>query len=74
MPLPTALLFDRSGELRASHRTIHRYGFDTGEATTTGGGRDVVTVAAEFGVIGLAVCRDLPLPRPSGPCSTKPRS
>ncbi|MFJ3231080.1 nitrilase-related carbon-nitrogen hydrolase [Streptomyces sp. NPDC086787] len=58
----TALLFDRAGELRARYRKIHRYGFDTGEATLMGGGRAIVTVAADFGVIGLAICYDLRFP------------
>ncbi|MEU9990911.1 carbon-nitrogen family hydrolase [Streptomyces sp. NPDC048045] len=58
----TALLFDRNGELRGRYRKIHRYGFDTGEATLMGGGLDIVTVPADFGVIGLAVCYDLRFP------------
>ncbi|MEU1262346.1 carbon-nitrogen family hydrolase [Streptomyces cellulosae] len=58
----TALLFDRSGELRGHYRKIHRYGFDTGEATLMGGGRDIVTVPADFGVVGLAICYDLRFP------------
>lgn len=58
----TALLFDRAGDLRGSYRKIHRYGFDTGEATMMGGGRDIVTVPTDFGVIGLAICYDLRFP------------
>ena len=58
----TALLFDREGELRGSYRKIHRYGFDTGEATLMGGGDDIVTVPTDFGVIGLAICYDLRFP------------
>ncbi len=58
----TALLFDRAGELRGCYRKIHRYGFDTGEATLMGGGRDIVTVPTDFGVIGLAICYDLRFP------------
>ncbi|MER6955663.1 carbon-nitrogen family hydrolase [Streptomyces sp. NPDC000618] len=58
----TALLFDREGELRGSYRKIHRYGFDTGEATMMGGGDDIVTVPTDFGVIGLAICYDLRFP------------
>ena len=41
---------------------IHRYGFDTGEATLMGGGDDIVTVPTDFGVIGLAICYDLRFP------------
>lgn len=58
----TALLFDRSGELRGLYRKIHRYGFDTGEATLMGGGDAIVTVPTELGVIGLAICYDLRFP------------
>ncbi|TQL24577.1 nitrilase-related carbon-nitrogen hydrolase [Streptomyces sp. SLBN-134] len=58
----TALLFDRAGDLRGHYRKIHRYGFDTGEATLMGGGRDIVTVPADFGVVGLAICYDLRFP------------
>ncbi|SDM96363.1 Carbon-nitrogen hydrolase [Streptomyces sp. cf386] len=58
----TALLFDRAGELRGSYRKIHRYGFDTGEATLMGGGDHIVTVPTDFGAIGLAICYDLRFP------------
>ncbi|MEU1710728.1 nitrilase-related carbon-nitrogen hydrolase [Streptomyces sp. NPDC005706] len=58
----TALLFDRDGELRGRYRKIHRYGFDTGEATLMGGGADIVTVPTDFGVVGLAICYDLRFP------------
>ncbi|MFI0961486.1 nitrilase-related carbon-nitrogen hydrolase [Streptomyces sp. NPDC021080] len=58
----TALLFDRSGDLRGRYRKIHRYGFDTGEATLMGGGDDIVTVPTDFGVVGLAICYDLRFP------------
>ncbi|MFD9006865.1 carbon-nitrogen family hydrolase [Streptomyces sp. NPDC059582] len=58
----TALLFDRTGELRGRYRKIHRYGFDSGEAALMGGGRDLVTVPTDIGVIGLAICYDLRFP------------
>ncbi|MEV8432083.1 carbon-nitrogen family hydrolase [Streptomyces sp. HUAS 31] len=58
----TALLFDPAGELRGHYRKIHRYGFDTGEATMMGGGEDVVTVPTDLGVVGLAICYDLRFP------------
>ncbi|KAB1988889.1 nitrilase-related carbon-nitrogen hydrolase [Streptomyces triticiradicis] len=58
----TALLFDRAGELRGRYRKIHRYGFDTGEATLMVGGDDIVTVPTDFGVVGLAICYDLRFP------------
>ncbi|MGW1543409.1 carbon-nitrogen family hydrolase [Streptomyces sp. NPDC002309] len=58
----TALLFDPAGDLRGHYRKIHRYGFDTGEATLMGGGHDIVTVPTDLGVVGLAVCYDLRFP------------
>ncbi|MEV1067573.1 nitrilase-related carbon-nitrogen hydrolase [Streptomyces sp. NPDC050263] len=58
----TALLFDRAGDLHGRYRKIHRYGFDTGEATLMGGGDGIVTVPADFGVVGLAICYDLRFP------------
>ncbi|MFD6921660.1 carbon-nitrogen family hydrolase [Streptomyces sp. NPDC059944] len=58
----TALLLDRNGDLRGHYRKIHRYGFDTGEATLMGGGEDIVTVRTDFGVVGLAICYDLRFP------------
>ncbi|MEV0089877.1 nitrilase-related carbon-nitrogen hydrolase [Saccharopolyspora sp. NPDC050642] len=58
----TALVFDRVGALRATYRKIHRYGFDTGEAVRMAAGRDVVTIPAEFGDLGLATCYDLRFP------------
>ncbi|WP_044577346.1 carbon-nitrogen family hydrolase [Saccharopolyspora spinosa] len=58
----TALVFDRTGALRATYRKIHRYGFDTGEAVLMAAGRDVVTIPTEFGDLGLATCYDLRFP------------
>jgi predicted amidohydrolase len=54
----TALLFDRSGRLRAWHRKAHLYR-PLGEAETFApGGRLTVCPTDEFGVVGLAVCFD----------------
>jgi predicted amidohydrolase len=60
--------FDRSGDLRGRYRKIHRYGFDTGEATLMGGGDDIVTVPTDFGVIGLpsvTTCDSRTVPGPA---------
>lgn len=58
----TALVFDRDGALRGRYRKIHRYGFDTGEAVVLGAGHEIVTVATDFGMLGLAICYDLRFP------------
>lgn len=58
----TSLVFDPEGGLRAAYRKIHRFGFDEGEAVVMGGGREIVTVSAPFGTLGLATCYDLRFP------------
>lgn len=58
----TSLVFDPEGGLRAAYRKIHRFGFDEGEAVVMGGGREIVTAAAPFGILGLATCYDLRFP------------
>ncbi|MFI9393140.1 carbon-nitrogen family hydrolase [Streptomyces bauhiniae] len=58
----TALVFSPSGELAASYRKIHRFGFDQGEAVLMGAGREPVTVALPETTVGLATCYDLRFP------------
>ncbi|MET7450542.1 carbon-nitrogen family hydrolase [Streptomyces sp. NPDC005574] len=58
----TSLLFSPSGELAASYRKIHRFGFDKGEAVLMGAGRDLVTVRLPTTTLGLATCYDLRFP------------
>jgi predicted amidohydrolase len=58
----TSLVFDPAGELRATYRKIHRFGFDQGEAVVMGGGREIVTTATPWGRLGLATCYDLRFP------------
>ncbi len=74
----TALLLYRAGEQRGRYRKIHRYGFDTGEATVMGGGDDIVTVPTEFGVTASpsATTSASPnsSPNSSAGCSTRARS
>ncbi len=54
----TALLFDRSGQLRAWHRKAHLYQ-PLGETEIfTPGGRLTVCPTGEFGTVGLTVCFD----------------
>ncbi|UXY37509.1 nitrilase-related carbon-nitrogen hydrolase [Streptomyces albidocamelliae] len=77
----TALLVYRAGEQRGRYRKIHRYGFDTGEATVMGGGDDIVTVPPGVRrdrprhLLRPPLSRTLPrTPNSSAGCSTRARS
>ncbi|MFJ6012290.1 carbon-nitrogen family hydrolase [Streptomyces sp. NPDC092952] len=58
----TSLVFTPNGELAASYRKIHRFGFDQGEAVMMGAGEELVTVALPETTLGLATCYDLRFP------------
>ncbi|UYQ63349.1 carbon-nitrogen family hydrolase [Streptomyces peucetius] len=59
----TALVISPTGELAASYRKIHRFGFDKGEAVMMGAGEELVTVPVPGGLtLGLATCYDLRFP------------
>ncbi|MFI6106090.1 carbon-nitrogen family hydrolase [Streptomyces sp. NPDC051310] len=58
----TALVFSPSGELAATYRKIHRFGFDTGEAVMMAAGTDLVTVPVPELPLGIATCYDLRFP------------
>ena len=58
----TSLVFSPSGELAASYRKIHRFGFDRGEAVMMGAGSELVTLRLPETTIGLATCYDLRFP------------
>ncbi|MEV6104412.1 carbon-nitrogen family hydrolase [Streptomyces sp. NPDC051940] len=58
----TSLLFAPDGELAATYRKIHRFGFDRGEAVLMAPGEAVVAVPAAGTVLGLATCYDLRFP------------
>ncbi|MEU4871851.1 carbon-nitrogen family hydrolase [Streptomyces sp. NPDC021608] len=58
----TSLVFSPSGELAASYRKIHRFGFDKGEAVLMAAGEDLVTVALPETTLGVATCYDLRFP------------
>ncbi|MFE9706191.1 carbon-nitrogen family hydrolase [Streptomyces sp. NPDC005930] len=58
----TSLVLSPSGELAASYRKIHRFGFDRGEAVLMGAGREPVTVALADTTVGVATCYDLRFP------------
>ncbi|MDQ1047094.1 carbon-nitrogen family hydrolase [Streptomyces sp. V4I2] len=58
----TSLVFSPSGDLAASYRKIHRFGFDKGEAVLMGAGADLVTVRLPDTTVGMATCYDLRFP------------
>ncbi|WP_425470745.1 carbon-nitrogen family hydrolase [Streptomyces armeniacus] len=58
----TSLVFSPDGELAATYRKIHRFGFDRGEATLMDAGTQPVTVPHPSAVLGLATCYDLRFP------------
>ncbi|MFE2434708.1 carbon-nitrogen family hydrolase [Streptomyces sp. NPDC059409] len=59
----TSLVFSPAGDLAASYRKIHRFGFDKGEAVLMGAGREPVTVTVpDTATLGVATCYDLRFP------------
>ncbi|AJE83895.1 hydrolase [Streptomyces albus] len=58
----TSLVFGPDGELAASYRKMHRFGFDRGEAVLMGAGTELVTVPLPGTTLGLATCYDLRFP------------
>ncbi|MFI8824306.1 carbon-nitrogen family hydrolase [Streptomyces sp. NPDC053431] len=58
----TSLVFSPDGELAASYRKIHRFGFDKGEAVLMAAGEDLVTVDLPKLTVGVATCYDLRFP------------
>lgn len=58
----TSFLFNPSGQLLATYRKIHLFGFGSDETKILTRGSQVVTVPTEFGILGLATCYDLRFP------------
>ncbi|MER5759004.1 carbon-nitrogen family hydrolase [Streptomyces sp. NPDC002082] len=58
----TALVLSPTGELAATYRKIHRFGFDQGEAVMMSAGESLTTVALPEQTLGLATCYDLRFP------------
>ncbi|WP_407838146.1 carbon-nitrogen family hydrolase [Streptomyces sp. DSM 116496] len=58
----TALVLSPTGELAATYRKIHRFGFDQGEAVMMSAGDSLTTVALPEQTLGLATCYDLRFP------------
>ncbi|MEV6954140.1 carbon-nitrogen family hydrolase [Streptomyces sp. NPDC051183] len=58
----TALVLSPTGELAATYRKIHRFGFDQGEAVLMSAGDSLTTVALPEQTLGIATCYDLRFP------------
>ncbi|NEK87327.1 carbon-nitrogen family hydrolase [Blastococcus saxobsidens] len=62
----TAVVIDSGGELVATYRKLHRFGFSAGEPTLLTAGDQLATVdldlGGEFVPVGLATCYDLRFP------------
>jgi predicted amidohydrolase len=58
----TAVLLGPDGDLRATYRKIHRFGFDAGEAVLIEAGDSFLTVTGGPLTMGVATCYDLRFP------------
>ncbi len=58
----TSLLFSPNGELIASYRKIHLFGFTTGERSVMSPGKQMVQRRTPLGLTGLSTCYDLRFP------------
>jgi len=58
----TSLFFDRNGELLATYRKIHLFGYGSAETRILTPGSQVVTAKTEFGTVGISTCYDLRFP------------
>ncbi|MCZ7664422.1 MAG: carbon-nitrogen family hydrolase [Thermoleophilia bacterium] len=58
----TSVLLDREGRTIAGYRKMHLFGFGSDETKVLTPGTEVVTVATDFGRVGLATCYDLRFP------------
>lgn len=58
----TSVLLNPLGEIIATYRKIHLFGYGSEEARVLTPGSQVVTVGTEYGTFGLATCYDLRFP------------
>jgi predicted amidohydrolase len=58
----TQVVFSATGQLAASYRKIHLFGFNGGETTVMTHGDELVVVESPLGPTGLATCYDLRFP------------
>lgn len=58
----TSLVLDADGEVTATYRKIHGFGFAEGEAVLLTPGEEVVCARTPYGGLGLSTCYDLRFP------------
>lgn len=58
----TSVLIDPNGEVIATYRKVHLFGFDSGEAAVLTGGNELAVVQTVLGSTGLSTCYDLRFP------------
>jgi predicted amidohydrolase len=58
----TTALLAPDGQLLASYRKMHVFGYGSREVELVTGGEQAVTVATDLGLLGLAICYDLRFP------------
>ena len=58
----TAVLIGPEGDIKATYRKVHLFGFSGGETTLMTAGEDLVVVDTPLGPTGLATCYDLRFP------------
>ncbi len=58
----TAVLIGAEGDVRATYRKIHRFGFDAGEAVLLAAGDEFLTLRGGPLPMGIATCYDLRFP------------
>lgn len=58
----TSVIFTPDGQLAATYRKIHLFGFDGGETTLMSGGDELVVIDTPLGPTGIATCYDLRFP------------
>lgn len=58
----TSVLLNGKGDIIATYRKMHLFGYGSREAELLSPGRAVVTAKTEYGIIGLSTCYDLRFP------------
>lgn len=58
----TSVMIDNQGNIAATYRKIHLFGFDGGEAVLLDAGSELVVVDTPLGKTGLATCYDIRFP------------
>lgn len=58
----TSLLFNPAGELIATYRKIHLFGYGSKEAEILSAGQEIIVTETDLGNVGLSTCYDLRFP------------